>query len=189
MLPSLLDKSSLKWTGAKWKTVLSSDKSKFEILFGNHGHHVLHTKEERDHPACYVGMGGCISAPGMGSLHIWKGTINIDTHFRTTYDLVDVFVREGLTYFSKTMLNCILHPLWQHSVIAEESNWLNWPVCSPLLQPIWKHLVHHAAKVWQRRPRSVEQLETYIRWKWNNTPLQRLQQLVSTVLRRLRTVV
>ena len=44
-------KTHLKWSEEKWKTVLWSDESKFEILFGNHGRCVLWIKEERDHPA------------------------------------------------------------------------------------------------------------------------------------------
>ncbi|KAF3700754.1 hypothetical protein EXN66_Car016442 [Channa argus] len=48
--PVLWVKAHLKWSEPKQKTV-----SKFELLFANHGHSVLRTKEERDHPACYQG--------------------------------------------------------------------------------------------------------------------------------------
>ncbi len=46
-------KACLKLTVSKWKSVLLSDESKFDILFGNHGCHVLRAKEEEDLPACY----------------------------------------------------------------------------------------------------------------------------------------
>ncbi len=46
-------KAHLKWTVSKWKSVLCSDKSKFDILVGNHGRRVLRAKEEGDLPACY----------------------------------------------------------------------------------------------------------------------------------------
>lgn len=49
--PSCLGKAHLKWTEAQWKTVLWSHKTKFEILFGSHGHPVPWTKERRDHLA------------------------------------------------------------------------------------------------------------------------------------------
>ncbi len=39
-------KAHLKWNVSKWKSVLWSDESKFDILFGNHGRHVLQAKEE-----------------------------------------------------------------------------------------------------------------------------------------------
>ncbi|KAK3535061.1 hypothetical protein QTP70_002592 [Hemibagrus guttatus] len=46
-------KAHLKWTVAKWKTVLWSDESKFEVLFGKLGRHVIRTKEDEDNPSCY----------------------------------------------------------------------------------------------------------------------------------------
>ncbi|KAK3531973.1 hypothetical protein QTP86_002283 [Hemibagrus guttatus] len=46
-------KAHLKWTVAKWKTVLWSDESKFEVLFGKLGRHVIRTKEDKDNPSCY----------------------------------------------------------------------------------------------------------------------------------------
>ncbi len=44
-------RAHLKWTVSKWKSVLWSE-SKFDILVGNHGRHVLRAKEEGDLPAC-----------------------------------------------------------------------------------------------------------------------------------------
>ncbi len=84
-------KAHLKWTVAKWKTVLWSDESKFEVLFGKLGRHVIRTKEDKDNPSCYLRsvqkpaslmVWGCMSACGMGSLHIWKGTINAERYIR-----------------------------------------------------------------------------------------------------------
>ncbi len=46
-------KAHLKWTVSKWKSVLWSDESKFDILVGNHGSRVLRAKEEGDLPVCY----------------------------------------------------------------------------------------------------------------------------------------
>ncbi len=41
-------KAHLKWTVSKWKSVLWSDESKFDILVGNHRRRVLRAKEEGD---------------------------------------------------------------------------------------------------------------------------------------------
>ncbi len=69
----------LKWTVSKWKSVLWSDESKFDILVGNHRRRVLRAKEEGDLPVCYqhsvqkpasLMVWGCISAYGIGSLHV-----------------------------------------------------------------------------------------------------------------------
>ncbi len=46
-------KAQLKWTVSKWKIVLWSDESKFDILVGNHGRGVLRAKEEGGLPVCY----------------------------------------------------------------------------------------------------------------------------------------
>ncbi len=82
---------SFKGTFSKWKSVLWSDESKFEILVGNHGRHVLLGKEEGDLPACYqhsvqkpasLMVWGCISAYGMGSLHVLEGTMNHERYIK-----------------------------------------------------------------------------------------------------------
>ncbi len=84
-------KAHLKWTVSKWKSVLWSDESKFDILVGNHGCRVLRAKEEGDLPACYqrsvqkpasLLVWGCISAYGMGSLHVLEGTMNAERYIK-----------------------------------------------------------------------------------------------------------
>ncbi len=84
-------KVNLKWTVSKWKSVLWSDKSQFDILVGNYGHCVLRAKEEGDIPACYqrsvqkpasLMVWGCISAYGMGSLHVLEGTMNAERYIK-----------------------------------------------------------------------------------------------------------
>ncbi len=76
-------KASLKRTVSKWKSVLWSDESQFDILVGNHGCRVLRSKEEGDLPVCYqrsvqkpafLMVWECISAYGMGSFHVLEGT-------------------------------------------------------------------------------------------------------------------
>ncbi len=84
-------KSSFKWTVSNWKSVLWSDESKFDIIVGNHGRRVLRAKEEGDLPAChqcsvqkpaYLMVWGCISAYGMGSLHVLEGTMNAERYIK-----------------------------------------------------------------------------------------------------------
>ena len=195
-------KAHLKWTEAKWKTVVWSDKSKFEIVFGNHGRHVLRTKDERDHPACYqrsvqkpasLMVWGCISAYWMGSLHIWKGTINAERYIevleqhmlpsrrRLLQGRPCIFQQDNAKPHTASITTAWLR--------RRRVRVLNWPACSPDLSPIeniWRIMKW---KIRQRRPRTVEQLESYIRQEWDNIPLPKLQQLVSSVPRRLRTVV
>ncbi len=60
----------LKWTVSKCKNVLWSDGSKFDIIVGNHGCHVLRAKEEGDLPACYQ-----CSVQKPASLMLWRCVI------------------------------------------------------------------------------------------------------------------
>lgn len=71
-----------------------------------------------------------------------------------------VCFREGLAHFSWTMLNHIKHLWQQHGDPVEESGASL--VCLQFrVLTSWKH------KVWQHRPKSVQQLETYIRQEWD----------------------
>ncbi len=122
-------KAHLKWTVSKWKSVLWSDESKFDILVGNHGRCVLRAKEEGDLPACYqrsvqkpasLMVWGCISAYGMGSLHVLEGTMNAERYL--------ICSPPDDVYFSRTMQNHILQLLQQHGFVVEESGyWIGLP--------------------------------------------------------------
>ncbi len=187
-------KAHLKWTVAKWKTVLWSDESKFEVLFGKLGRHVIRTKEDKDNPSYYqrsvqkpasLMVWSCMSACGMGSLHIWKGTINAERYIQ---------VLEQHMLPSRRRLFQGRPCIFQHDnarphTASITTSWLRrrriqvlkWPACSPDLSPIeniWRIIKR---KMRQRRPKTVEQLEACIR--------QKLEQLVSSVPRRLQTVI
>ncbi len=84
-------KASLKWTVSKLKSALWSDESKFDILVGNQGCRVLRAKEEGDLPACHqhavqksasLMVWGCISAYGMGRLHVLEGTVGTEMYIK-----------------------------------------------------------------------------------------------------------
>ncbi len=84
-------KAHLKWTVSKWKSVLWSNESKFDIFLGNHGCRVLRVKVEGDLPACYqrsvqkpasLMVWRCISVYGMASLHVLEGTMNAERYIK-----------------------------------------------------------------------------------------------------------
>ncbi len=126
-------KAHLNWTVAKWKTVLWSDESKFEVLFGKLGRHVIRTKEDKDNPSCYqrsvqkpasLMVWGCMSACGMGSLHIWKGTINAERYIQVLEQhMLPSRRREDLAFSNMTMPDHILHQLQHHGCVEEGSRY------------------------------------------------------------------
>ncbi len=125
-------KAHLKWTVSKWKSVLWSDKSTFDILVGNHGCSVLRAKEEGDLPACYQlsvqnpaslmvwGVHKCIRYGQLTCLGRHNECWKVYEGFRATICSPpdDVHFREGLAYFSRTMQNHILQLLQQHGFVV-----------------------------------------------------------------------
>ena len=124
----------LKWTVSKWKSVLWSNKSKCDILVRNHRCSVLRAKEDEDLPACYqrsvqksasLMVWGCISTYGMAACMFWKALWILKGIWRFWSSICpppgNVYFREGLVYFSRTMQNHILQLLQQHGFIVEES--------------------------------------------------------------------
>ncbi len=139
----------LKWTVSKWKSVLWSDRSKFDILVGDHGCHVLRAKEEGNLPACYqhsvqkpasLMVWGCISAYGMGSLHVLEGTMNAERYIKVLEQHMlpsrrclfqgrpCVFQQDNAKPHSAAITTAWLR--------SRRVRVLNWPACSPDLSPI-----------------------------------------------------
>ena len=194
--------ANLRWTDAKWKSVLWSDESTFQIVFGKCGRRVLRTKEEKDHPDCYgrkvqkpasVMVWGCVSASGMGNLHICEGTINAERYIqvleqhmlpskqRLFHGRPCLFQQDNAKPHSARLTTAWLR--------SKRVRVLDWPACSPDLSPIenvWRIMKR---KIRQRRPRTVEQLKLYIKQEWERIPPTKLQQLVSSVPKRLLSVV
>ncbi len=89
-------------------------------------------------------------------------------------------------YFSWTEQNHILQLLQQHGFVVEESG--AELACSPDLSPIeniWRIIKR---KIRQRRPRTPQQLETYISQEWDQIPTPKLHKLIISMPRRLQTV-
>ncbi len=142
-------KAHLKWTVSKWKSVLWSDESKFVILVGNHRHRVLWAKEEGDLSACHQGsvqkpaslmVWGCISAYGMGSLHVLEGTMNAERYIKVLEQHMlpsrwrlfqgrpSVFQQDNAKPHTAAITTAWLR--------SRRVRVLNWPACSPDLSPI-----------------------------------------------------
>ncbi len=135
-------KAHLKWTVSKWKSVLWSDESKFDILIGNHGCRVLRAKEEGDLPACYqrsvqkpasLMVWGCISAYGMGSLHVLEGTMNAERYIKV---LEQHMLPSRWCLFQQDNAKTHTAAITTAWLRSRRVRVLNWPACSPDLSPI-----------------------------------------------------
>ncbi len=187
-------KAHLKWTVSKWKSVLWSDESKFDILVGNHGLRVLWAKEEGDLPACHQGsvqkpaslmVWGCISACSMGSLHVLEGTMNAERYIKVLEQHMLPSRQRVFQQDNAKPHTAAITTAWLHS---RRVRVLNWPLCSPDLSPIeniWRIIKR---KIRQRRPWTLQQLETYIRQEWDQIPTPQLQKLITSMPRRLQNV-
>ncbi len=152
-------KAHLKWTVSKWKSVLWSDESKFDILVGNHRRRVLQAKEEGDLPACHqhsvqkpasLMAWGCIGAYGMVSLHVLEGTMNVERYIKVLEQHVlpsrpRVFQQDNAKPHTPAITTACLR--------SKRVRVLNWPTCSPDLKPIENIWPIIKRKICQRRPR------------------------------------
>ncbi len=178
-----------------------SDESKFDILVGNHGRRVLRAKEEGDLPACHqrsvqkpasLMVWGCISAYGMGSLHVLEGTMNAEKYIKVLEQ--HMLLSRWSLFQGRPCLfqqdnakphSAAITTAWLHSRRVQV---LNWPACSPDLSPIENIWCIIKWKIRQRRPQILQQLETYIRQEWDQIPTPKLQKLITSMPRRLQTV-
>ncbi len=108
---------------------------------------------------------------------------------RTTYAPIQnvVSFREDLAFSNMTMPDHILHQLQHYGCVEGGSGyWNGQPADLSPIENIWRIIKR---KMRQRRPKTVEQLEACIRQEWDNIPIPKLEQLVSSVPRRLQTVI
>ena len=74
----------LRWTERQWKRVLWSDESTFQLVFGKNRHQIICANDEKRYrkvqKSASMMVWGCISAHGMGDLHICEDTIDAEAY-------------------------------------------------------------------------------------------------------------
>ncbi len=147
---------------------------------------VLWAKEEGDLPTCYqrsvqkpasLMVWGCISAYGMGSLHVLEGTMNAERYIKVLEQHMLPSRWRVFQQDNAKPRTAAITTAWLHS---RRVRVLNWPACSPDLssiENIWRIIKR---KIRQRRLRTLQQLETYIRKKWDQIPIPKLQKLITS---------
>ncbi len=154
--------------------------------------HVRQAKEEGDIPVCYqrsnqkqasLMLWGCISAKGMGSLHVLDATMNAEKYIKVLEQHMlpsrwRVFQQDNAKPHTAAITKA-----WPRS---RRVRVLNWPACIRDLSPIeniWRIIKW---KIRQRWPRTL--LETHIRHEWDQIPTPKLKKCITSMPRHLQTV-
>ncbi len=196
-------KAHLKCTVSKWKSVLWSDESKFDILVGNHGRRVLRTKEEGDLPACHqrsvqkpaslmVWGGGGHKCIRYGQLACFGSTMNAERYIKVLEQHMlssrrRVFQGRSCAFQQDNAKpnTAAITTAWLRS---RRVRVLNWPACSPDLSPVENIWCIIKWKIRQRWPQTLQQLETFIGQEWDQIRTPKLQKLITSMPRHLQTV-
>ncbi len=163
-------KAHLKWTVSK--VFYGQTSPNLTLLLENHRQCVLRAKEEGDLPVCYqhsvqkpasLMVWGCISAYVVGSLHVLEGTMNAERYIKVLEQQMlpsrlrlfqgrpCVFQQDNAKPHTAAIITA-----WLRSRIVSV---LNWTAGTFTYR---EHLEQHL-KIRQRWPRTLHQLEAYIR--------------------------
>ena len=122
---------------------------------------------------------GCVSSHGiMGNLHICEGTISAERYVQVLEQHMlpskqRLFQRRPCLFIqdnAKPHSACVI-TAWLRS---KRVRVLDWPACSPDLSLIENVSCIIKRKIRQWRPRTVEQLKSYIKQEWEKFHLQHL---------------
>lgn len=190
------------WTSAHWNRILWSDESIFKIVLGSNGTRVIRRREEANNPACYlrtvqkpasVCVWGCMSAAGVGPLHMVNGTVDAEKYVDILQQHLPVARRQ--LFFNRPFTfqqdNAKPHTARRTSAWFRQrrQRLLPWPANSPDLSPIenlWRFLKR---KVVARRPTTTEMLRRILQEEWVKVPVEEVRKLVESMPRRVAAVI
>lgn len=186
----------------QWDSVIWSDESRFEVCVGDYRSRVLRTKNEPYHPDCLrrkvkfpasVMIWGCMSAQGVGKLHIIDGTVNAVRYIDILRDSLMPSIEALITtengyIFQQDGAACHTAKIVKEWMFQNNIPLLNWVSSSPDLSPI-ETLWHIMKKKLRASPaRTVPELKEKLIQIWNSFTVEDCKKLVDTMPRRIQAV-
>lgn len=143
-------KNHQNWSQLQWDGIIWSDESRFEVCVGDYRGRVLRTKNEAYHPDCLrrkvkfpasVMIWGCMSAQGVGKLHIVEGTVNAVRYINILEDslipsIETLKTRENDYIFQQDGAACHTAKRVKEWMLQNNIPILDWVSSSPDLSPI-----------------------------------------------------
>lgn len=191
----------IKWTADKWRRVIWSDESKFEVTVGDQRSKVIREKGEAFQKDCLkqkvkfpasLMIWGCMSAQGVGCLQFIDGTVNAEKYKsileeslrpsipKLKYKNAFTFQQDGAAcHTAKTTM------AWLKS---KKIPTMTWPSSSPDLSPIESLWWKMKKKLRKDPSRSKADLREKLTSVWNGITLEECRALVDSMPLRIKAV-
>lgn len=197
-------KEHVGWSLEKWKSVIFSDESKFNLHGSDGQQYVRRRQGEEFSPQCVVSIvkfpasqmiWGCISYSGVGRLQLVNGTVNAQKYIDILQNKLlptirDHFQEDEQCIFQDDSAPCHRALAVKQWLVKKSITSLPWPGNSPDLNPIencWKIV---GRKLSQKKPRTLQGLkETLIRIWFHEITLDHIQNLIASMPSRCRAVI
>lgn len=196
-------KERSEWTQRQWDSIIWSDESRFELCVSNLKNKVIRRPGEEFLSECIrrsvkfpvsVMVWGCMSAQGVGALHIVDGTVNADKYIGILENhllptIRDVERRNVEYIFQQDGAPCHTAKKTKAWMEENEVNLMEWPSSSPDLSPIETLWGVIKKKLKQNPPKTKTQLIEHIRAIWSSFDEIFCKSLVSTMNKRIQYVI
>ena len=191
------------WTTQRWRAVMYSDESSFELFPSKFRIPIRRRSHEKFYSQCLqptvkhsggtVMVWGCISYYGMGNLVVLEGRVNKDMYLKVIQENIVPSANAMNFPNGKFIYQEDNAPVHSAKVVQE---WIRnqtfprlpWPAQSPDLSPI--ETVWNCIKMKLRcyKPANRKELIEQITHEWNAFPIGKLQTLCDTMPRRISDV-